>query len=105
RTIQYASLADFLQDSTLQNLTAGVPGSSAQRTWRQRVYGAYFQDDWKLRNTLTLNLGVRYDTFTTPTEKWGRLAVIKDWVTATRFETDAPFWQNPSKKNFAPRVG
>jgi hypothetical protein len=34
--------------------------------WGQRasVFGAYLQDDWRITNTLTLNLGVRYEAHT-----------------------------------------
>jgi outer membrane receptor protein involved in Fe transport len=31
-------------------------------------YGLFFQDDWRIRPSLTLNLGVRYDIQTTPTD-------------------------------------
>jgi outer membrane receptor protein involved in Fe transport len=31
-------------------------------------YGAFFQDDWRVRPDLTLNLGIRYDIQTTPTD-------------------------------------
>jgi len=30
-------------------------------------YGAFFQDDWRIRSNLTVNLGVRYDIQTAPT--------------------------------------
>jgi hypothetical protein len=101
----WASLQDFLLDRTMQSITVGIPGSSATRTLRQRYFGAYWQDDWRVRSNLTLNLGIRYDPYTVPTEKWGRLATIRDWRTATRYETDIPFFQNFSKKNFSPRAG
>ena len=39
-------------------------------TWGQRssVFGGYFQDDWRITNTITLNLGVRYQAHTPWTE-------------------------------------
>jgi hypothetical protein len=50
-----------------------VSGSPAQlasnfRHWRNWEIGAYFQDDWKVTRTLTLNLGIRYDLYKRHTE-------------------------------------
>jgi len=36
------------------------------RGFRANEYAAYFQDDWRMSNTLTLNLGLRWDYFGPP---------------------------------------
>jgi len=38
-------------------------GVDSTGTWGQRanIFGAYFQDNWRATNTLTLNLGLRYE--------------------------------------------
>jgi hypothetical protein len=41
-----------------------VQASNINKTYdRKRYFAAYFQDDWKITPTLTLNLGLRYDWF------------------------------------------
>ncbi len=62
---------------SLANFLAGTPYLSNritflvkpyERTWEPSVYA---QDDWRASNHLTFNLGVRYDVFTKPSEKYG----------------------------------
>ena len=39
-----------------------------------RSYGVYVQDDWKVSDAFTVNIGVRYDYMTPATEKNNRMA-------------------------------
>jgi carboxypeptidase family protein/TonB-dependent receptor-like protein len=42
----------------------GVSDGSSQANIANKQYGLYFQDDWRVSDRLTLNLGVRYDLVT-----------------------------------------
>jgi hypothetical protein len=64
-TLTGSGLADFyLGNVASQSLrdTGGVITSPAML--RGNVYGAYGQDDWRITDTLTLNLGVRFEDHT-----------------------------------------
>ncbi len=39
-------------------------------------YAAFLEDDWKVNRKLTLNIGVRYDVFKSPIEKFGHITNI-----------------------------
>jgi Carboxypeptidase regulatory-like domain len=68
-------------DSVLQAFNAsGGPtptflvGETKQRTWRQREFSFFLQDDFKLRAAVTLNLGMRYEYYGVPWDAHGRTA-------------------------------
>lgn len=46
------------------------------RDFHQNEIGTFFKDDWKVRNTLTLNLGLRWDYYGVPYEKNGVAATL-----------------------------
>ncbi|MDP8989999.1 MAG: TonB-dependent receptor, partial [Acidobacteriota bacterium] len=104
---QFNSLALFLQASP--SLFRGkVPGPQySNRDVREIQIEPYFQDDWKISSTLTLNLGLRYEFVSNPTEIRNNLYVITDPATGSGF-TNVPnvfINGNPSKWNFDPRFG
>ncbi len=65
----FTSFSNFLQGSGISLLGSGV----YDRSFRVKDYNAFVQDDYKLSDRLTLNLGVRYDLFGLPAETQGRL--------------------------------
>jgi hypothetical protein len=82
----------------------GIASTLSPRNLRQTLFGGYVQDDWRLKPNLTLNLGLRYEMVTVPTETNGKLAVLLNLSDAAPHIGD-PFFQNPTTKNFEPRVG
>jgi hypothetical protein len=65
------ALADMLE-----GLSVGLSEDVVMIQQRFRMWepSAYFQDDWRVTNSLTLNLGVRYDIYTPWTERYGHMS-------------------------------
>lgn len=51
--------------------TAFPNGSGRKRSYAYNEYELYFQDNWRVRNDLTLNLGLRYHLYPPPYERNG----------------------------------
>lgn len=99
----FGSLTDFLTNRP-SKFTSAFPATLSPRGLRQTVVGTYLQDDWHVRPRLTLNLGVRYEMATVPTEVHGKLSNLVNITDATP-HLGSPYFSNPTLHNFEPRVG
>jgi len=125
RMSTYGSLAAFLTNKGDQ-LNALAPGGSHEVGFRQNLFAGYIQDDWRARPNLTVNLGLRYEMTTRPTDanQVPGYTVAGYTVAAAGFQeitslsnciqsptacgpvgVKSPILQNPTTKNFEPRIG
>ncbi len=107
------SFADFLVGAP-NNLFEGPQAHSNIRS--KSTYG-FFQDEWRVKNNLTLTLGIRYEFSTPKIDTQGRTFSIVPGLQSVKFpfaplglvfpgDPGAPRGANfPDKDNFGPRVG
>jgi hypothetical protein len=99
----FSSLQTFLTNNPT-SFNAPLAQGVSPRDLRQSVFGGYFLDNYRVSPNLTLNLGVRYEPVTVPTETANRLANLRN-LTDTSPHLGSPYFQNASLTNIAPRVG
>lgn len=108
-----SAFADFL---------LGVPSNFTQSTGqpfylRNRYAGAFFEDSWRARSDLTLNLGLRWDLIMPWWEKYNNIQTVVPGEQSVLYpnaipglvvpgDPGIPSTLSPSKyHNFAPRIG
>ncbi len=100
---QFSTLADFLQNKPLV-FKAQILGSDTVRALRQWLFAGYVQDTWRVSDRFTLDVGVRYEAISVPTEANGKVANL-DTLLSPKIRVGDPMFSNPSLKNFGPRIG
>jgi hypothetical protein len=99
---KFDTLSDFLTNQP-SRFTAGLTPLYV-KALRETLMGIYVQDDWRYRPNLTINIGLRWEATTVPTEIHGRFAILTH-ITDKTPQVGGPFFSNPTLHNFEPRVG
>src|SRR5713101_1578483 len=98
------ALQSFLQGSAFSFIGTNPQLSNSDRGFRQNWLSSYVQDDWRVNPRLTLNLGLRYEFYSNPTEASHKEVNIRNVATDTA-PTVGKFMADTPKDLFSPRFG
>jgi hypothetical protein len=102
-----------VRQSFYGDLTSFQPaGTPRRRNFRALEYASFVQDDWRLKPSLTLNAGVRYEYHSPPWERDGLQGTVDKAALINRTSRIADLtmqrsrrWYSGDHNNFAPRFG
>jgi hypothetical protein len=117
---KFNSVSEFFGNLPTQ-FQGGIHALLTPRNDRQTLVGAYVQDDWRVRPSLSLNLGLRYEMTTVPRETNGQFVTLKNIsdqfpvcgtvvtgpppLNAQECNGAGSLFSNPTLGNFEPRIG
>lgn len=101
--ITFTSLQSFLLGQ-YRNYAVPAPGSNAGKFMVFDTLGFYVEDDYRVLPRLTLNLGLRYEFTTQPTERKGLQSYFADPPYSDNY-TLGTIVDNPTLRDASPRVG
>jgi len=102
-TFRFDTLSDLLTNRPRQ-FSGLVPSPQITYGTRQTLFGAYFEDDVRVRPNLTVNLGLRYEIASVPTEVHNDLSNLQN-LTDAQPKLGSPYFLNPTLHDFEPRLG
>ena len=110
-SITFPSILGFLEGTpTNGSILGGNPTSNIRQHW----FSGFVQDDWRVARRLTVNLGLRYEYYTSIVERDNYIGNFNPSVnplTTPAVEQAGPgapipsMWQDPPKDLFLPRLG
>lgn len=98
-------LGDFLLNQLAIKGRGVVTGKWGHRHWRN---GIFFQDDWKAKRNLTVNLGLRWEYASPIYEVADRQVNVNTYTGALIYPGDSEYGRalyKPYRKQFMPRIG
>ncbi len=102
-----SGLANFLLGYSPAFVSRGTPGGPY--TIQNSEMAFFVQNDWKVSSDLTLNLGLRYDLFNAPTERFDRMSnfdpATGNIIVAGKNAPNGRDLAVNDKNNFGPRIG
>jgi hypothetical protein len=102
--VTFSNLSDFLQ-ARPRSIDFSIPGAyDPVRGFRQTLAGGFVNDEYRVRENLTVHYGVRYEFASVPREVNGKISNLRGIYDSSLTVGD-PYFSNPARGNFAPRVG